>query len=55
MGRTPPTYNMLILQGPQLGVCGGSANRERLDFQGGLPEDSSSRTSDLIRKPYTHC
>ncbi len=42
MGRTPPTHNMLILQEPQPRVRGGSANRERLDFQGGLPEDSST-------------
>ena len=42
MGRTLPTHNMLILQEPQPGVHGGSANRERLDFQGGLPEDSST-------------
>ena len=42
MGKTLLTYHMLILQGPQPGVRDGSANRERLDFQGGLPEDSST-------------
>jgi hypothetical protein len=42
MDRTLLTHHMLILQEPQPGVRGGSANRERLDFQGGLPEDSST-------------